>query len=377
MTPPSPPDDPRWTNPGGAVSAAAPQEDEEPPTPSATRSTLTILTDASKTPRLGVKAAVRRREIVNEIGGAYILHPSLLERSLIQSQIDATAFSPLADSVLHSGCRWIGIREDYRLEKDLAADFIELLAQLLKLWRKQPGRSVNIHNLIDTQGIFVPDDRDPNHTLRPDIFIQGTGPLFPPRPGTGHKPNWSSCVAIADAKLNLARNKTDTFSQLGTYAEQVFSAQENRRFVYTFYFDNFRLVWCTFDRGGAVHGDAVNYHSDPWKLCALVLHFLFHGTDLGMDTSIRYDRGLTMISTTPPPERSAPCEEIPDTTYVVRRTLFHSTDIRGHGSIYWLAQGGEFDDPTRNERVGVSLKMPGLSMVASKNRRFMTRSTGH
>ena len=70
-----------------------------------------------------------------------------------------------------------------------------------------------------------------------------------------------------------------TFGHLGTYAEQVCSAQENRRFVPTFYFDNLHIVWCTFDRGGAVHGDAIDYQRDPWKICALVLHFLFHGTD--------------------------------------------------------------------------------------------------
>ena len=51
----------------------------------------------------------------------------------------------------------------------------------------------------------------------------------------------------------------DTFGQLETYAGQVFSAQENRRFLQTFYFDNLHLVWCTFGRGGAVNGDAV-YH---------------------------------------------------------------------------------------------------------------------
>ena len=135
----------------------------------------------------------------------------------------------------------------------------------------------------------------------------------------------------------------DTFGQLGTYAEQVFSAQENRRFLQTFYFDDLHLVWCTFDRGGAVTGDAVDYHRDPWKLCALVLHFLFEGKDLGLDPTIRYKDGFTLISTTPPPEIGGDpgeetCLRIPNETYVVRRTLFHTTNIQGNGAIYWFGQ---------------------------------------
>jgi hypothetical protein len=308
---------------------------------SSTRSTLTVLTDSAEVPMLVMRAPVRRREIVNQIGGAYIHHPSILEQSLVHSQIDATAFVTLTDPALYSGCRWIGIQEKYGLEKELCAKFFHLLMQLLDLWMEQPKQSNKVHNIIDTQGICLRDDREPSHTLSPDIFVQGTGPLFSPLPGTGKTPNWGSCVAIGDAKLNIARNKMDTFGQLGTYVAQIFSAQENRRFVPTFCFDNSRLLWCTFDRGGAVYGDAVDYHSDPWKLCALVLHFLFDGKDIGMDPSIRHDDDLTVISTTPPPEGSsgaAPSLHVPTASYVVRRTLFHSTNIRGSGTVYWLAQ---------------------------------------
>jgi hypothetical protein len=84
-----------------------------------------------------------------------------------------------------------------------------------------------------------------------------------------------------------------------------------------------------------------------------VLHFLFDGKDIGMDTSIRYEDDLTLISTSPSPEGSsgvASSLHIPNATYVVRRTLFHSTNIRGSGSIYWLVKGNEVDDPTRNAK---------------------------
>ena len=222
------------------------------------------------------------------------------------------------------------------------ADFFSLLVNIVELCMKQPGNR-QIHTIIDTHNMFLSNDRDPAHKLSPDLFVQGTGSLFPSRPSTGKTPEWCSCVAIGEAKLYQGRKKMDTFGQLATYAEQVFSAQENRRFLYTFYFDNLHLVWCTFDRGGGMYGDAVNYQRDPWKLCGLVLHLLFDGKDLGMDTSIRYENDFTLISTTPPPEINGAtseglCPRIPHAKYVVQRTLFHSTDIQGSGTIYWLAR---------------------------------------
>ena len=313
-------------------------------TPPATRSTLTVLTNASaKDPMSATIARVRRQEIIQQIGTARIHHSSMLEQFILESQPDATAFAALTRPALHRRSRWIGIHPTYRLEKELSADFFSLLGKMVDIWTKEPRRNIDkINNLIDTHRTLLLDDRHPGHTLRPDLFVQGTSSLFPPH-HIGDKLEWSSCVAIGDVKLHQGRKKMDTFGQLGTYAEQVFSAQENRRFIPTFYFDNSHIVWCIFDRGGAVHGDAVNYQRDPRKLCALVLYFLFNGTDLGMDTSIRYEDGLTLISTTPPPEVSSATSEetfpkIPRATFVVQRTLFHSTDIQGSGTIYWFVQ---------------------------------------
>ena len=335
----------------GILAVVIPSHEDRTQTPPATRSTLTVLTGASRVPMSVIKAGVRRQEIVRKIGAARIHHSSILEQSLVDYQLDAIACAALTYPALHYGPRWTGIHPTYQLEKELVADFFSLLTKIVDIEMKEPTQIKNkINNLINTHGMFLPEDRNPDHTLSPDLFVQGTSSLFPLRPSTENTPDWSSCVAIGDAKLHQGRKRLDTFGQLGTYAEQVFSAQENRRFVPTFYFDNLHIVWCTFDRGGAVHGDAIDYQRDPWKICALVLHFLFDGTDLGIDTSIRYEDGFTLISTTPPPEASVTseetCPQIPHVTYVVRRTLFHSTDIQGSGTIYWLVQR---HDPERDD----------------------------
>ena len=229
-------------------------------TPPATRSALSVLTDSSQAPMLTSKAGDRRRKIIEQIGPARTHHSSILEKSLLESQPDAIAFAAMTHPALHCGPRWVGIQSTYRLEKDLAADFFSLLRRMVNVWAKESRQhNRKIYELVDTHAMVLRNDRNPNNALRPDLFVQGTSSLFPSHFGSSKTPDWCSCVAVGEAKLHQGRNKMDTFGQLGTYAEQVFSAQENRRFLQTFYFDNLHLVWCTFGSGGAVNGDAV-YH---------------------------------------------------------------------------------------------------------------------
>ena len=108
---------------------------------------------------------------------------------------------------------------------------------MVDIWAKESRQNNRkIHALIDTHNMILRNDRDPGNALRlgPDLFVQGSSSLFPLHFSLRKTPEWCSCVAIGEAKLNQKRNKMDTFGQLGTYAEQVFSAQENRRFIKPF-----------------------------------------------------------------------------------------------------------------------------------------------
>ena len=241
-----------------------------------------------------------------KMGGARIHHSSLLEQSLVRWQVDATSFAALTYPALHSGPRWVGIQTRIWDRTGYGCRFLWSPREIDETLDEPAGKKNKIHILIDTHNILA-DDRNPNYTLSPDLFVQGTGSCFPARRSTEKRPSWSSCVSIGDAKLNLGMKKMDTFGKFGTYAEQVFSAQENRRFVPSFHFDNSRLGWCTFDRGGAVQGDAVDYHRDPWKLWALVLHFLFHVKDRIIPAS-----GIKMAQPSCAPDQQCyPWENLP------------------------------------------------------------------
>ena len=219
-----------------------------------TRSTLSILTESFAVPMSVEKAKVRRKQTVDEIGNASIHHPSLLEQDFEESQLDAVEFSRLLKPAFHSGHRWVSIATDYAKADIFAEDIINLLRKLRDIWMEKEGNGQSINRLLDTRKKQIPQDRNPKPRpgrLAPDLFFEGTGSLFPTLPSTG-KPSWNSCIALGDAKL--IKGKDDHFGQLATYAEQVFSAQENRRFLHTFYINQTYFVWCTFDRGGSRSG---------------------------------------------------------------------------------------------------------------------------
>ena len=176
-----PGNDPRRKNLGGIEPTDyVPHADDQTQSSSSTRSTLTVLTDTSKVPMSVIKAPVRQRQIVDHMGKAHLHHHEVFEHSIAESQEDATAFAALTRPRVHLRGRWESIKTEYRLEKLLATDFFKLLVKLEELWKKeQPMQSNTIRNIIDTHNAYIPDDRHPTHFLRPDVFVQGSGSLFP------------------------------------------------------------------------------------------------------------------------------------------------------------------------------------------------------
>src|SRR5882724_5732833 len=244
----------------------------------------------------GPKKFLKRRPIIrDEIGKASIQHPGLLEQRYLQPLWAANAWQLYNDvrATMHPGPRWNLMPEFPKDEEEVRKAFMDIVRELKTQWS---GGYVG--DVIDTHKNSVTGSRD-GSTLRPDIFFtQGATP-------SDKSPHWSSCVVAAEAKKKKAKSGPDTFGQLGSYAEQIFSTQENRRFVPSFVVDEWVVRFFIFDRGGAISGQTIEYHTDPWKLCALVQNFLFfQGPDTGFDPSVYYEDSFTYIQTTVDPEEN-------------------------------------------------------------------------
>jgi len=99
---------------------------------------------------------------------------------------------------------------------------------------------VDKKNVIDIHKNCITGSHDAS-SLQPDIFFIGcTTPSI-------QSPHWSSCIVATEVKTRKAKLGPDTFGLLGTYAEQIFLAQENWRFISSFFVDEWNICFFIFD----------------------------------------------------------------------------------------------------------------------------------
>ncbi|HEV7738087.1 MAG TPA: hypothetical protein VGO47_12030 [Chlamydiales bacterium] len=283
-----------------------------------------------------VLASDKRSQLRSGLKSSRAIYPALFERYLHNKTGESIElFENL--NALHNFYtdRWNALPVNPSNEKEIARGFFSIAKKVVA---KLGGPDTDLFDsqLFDTHLNRIPDDHGNSH-LQPDLFVKGSGRHFPV---VAHSklsaPPWAVCLTIGDFKLGVSKNKEQYFAQLATYAEQLLSAQDNRRFVEAFCMDEQYLVFLIFDRGGSVTSDQVDYQRDPWKLIALVQYLLLgrnrEAIEVGIDDSVYYENGQTYIQT---PSRHPSTKQ---DTWLLLKTLFRATDLRGPGTIFWLVQ---------------------------------------
>ena len=107
-------------------------------------------------------------------------------------------------------------------------------------------------------------------------------------------PYWSEILLIGELKSNPKHDNSDTKLQLGSYAREVFRAQQSRRFVLGFTIcGSFMRMW-EFDRLGAVGSDKfdLNDKESAPRFVSVMLSFLWmNEQQLGFDPTIQLRHG--------------------------------------------------------------------------------------
>jgi len=252
-------------------------------------------------------------------------HPSLFEQLFDESLIlSKAAFDKInEESSLWSKGRWVDMPVNPKKESEVQEGFLKIVKKILPLIPADCHDTAT--RILDTHAKRIQDDHGGSF-LQPDIFAKGNGPLFPVADPTLSAPPWATCLNASEMKVEITTK--NSYSQLGTYVEQIFATQDNRRYVECFCLDWQKFVFYVFDRAGSCSSAPVDYHRDPWKLMALIRNILMIGerdeVDAGLDHSIFHEHGKTYIRT-------------PTAKYVISKTLSRSTDIRGPGTVFWLA----------------------------------------
>ena len=271
----------------------------------------------------------KRKQILTSMQPGRIQHPHLFEErfrmSMIPSEELFLDMTNKLGSSLYCGIegRWKDIPLEPKNEGEVLTGFLAIIEKVLTHLGK--GLDDQATHILDTHSLRIEDSHG-NSFLRPDIFLKGLSHLFPVMDHSKLRaPPWATCLNASEMKVG--RNPDKDYSQVGTYVEQMLAGQDNRRYAETFCLDPKAFVFHLFDRAGSCSSDPVDYHKDPWKLLALIRNILLLGErsemDAGLDESIYYEVGKTYIETQ-------------DSKFVVSKTLFHTTDIRGPGTVYWL-----------------------------------------
>ena len=139
---------------------------------------------------------------------------------------------------------------------------------------------------VDGQKIPIPT-RD-RGVPKPDIFLWGKGSsAFPPVQGTPppsinveihHKARESRRKgrpsigpgASSRSRLRAGHENISALSQLGTYVREIFTAQENSRFVHSLILTECTVEFLLWDRAGVVVSERLDYHTDALLICHML-----------------------------------------------------------------------------------------------------------
>ena len=131
---------------------------------------------------------------------------------------------------------------------------------------------------------------------QPDTWMQGSivsrkldiGFTAHPEPEKGPRCDWSQVLVPGKLKSNpYEDNKAKTNTDLATYAREILTAQDKRRFVLGFTLcGSLMRIW-EFDRLGGIASEAFDINEDGLRFVSVILGFLWmSGEELGFDPTI-------------------------------------------------------------------------------------------
>ncbi|KAF8588400.1 hypothetical protein K439DRAFT_659199 [Ramaria rubella] len=177
-----------------------------------------------------------------------------------------------------------------------------------------------------------------NQTTQPDLFLIQTPPGTDATTGEDQSwRTWASCLSPIEAKphhkaikraadeANHTLRKSDR-EQVASYAQEVFGAQDNRRFCYVLLITEEILRVHMFDHSGVIFHEFA-YHAHPEKFCAVISEIAgpqdkARGFDISLDLLVGARRILMPLS---------------GTQYLAKTEIFRSYSLIGEGVVTWLA----------------------------------------
>ncbi|KAF8588389.1 hypothetical protein K439DRAFT_658125 [Ramaria rubella] len=177
-----------------------------------------------------------------------------------------------------------------------------------------------------------------NQTTQPDLFLIQTPSGRDATTGENQSwRTWASCLSPIEAKphhkaikraadeANHTLRKSDR-EQVASYAQEVFGAQDNRRFCYVLLITEEILRVHMFDHSGVIFHEFA-YHVHPEKFCAVI-----SGIAGPQDKARGFDTSLDLLEAT-----RRILMPLSGTQYLAKTEIFRSYSLIGEGVVTWAA----------------------------------------
>ncbi|CAD6500914.1 BgTH12-06618 [Blumeria graminis f. sp. triticale] len=175
------------------------------------------------------------------------------------------------------------------------------------LWASKCQKiSESYANRKDQESFQFPDDRTEANVWQWIKTIKG-GPCFRQvdffiksrslRRGTPH--SWRDIQVLGEITKLPTSAWMDKFLQLAVYMREVFTAQPLRKFVHGFLLLDTKLQLWVFDRSGPYSTGFIDIGENPEVFVYVITaYMMMSDEELGIDTSVRHERGQTIITVT-------------------------------------------------------------------------------
>ncbi|CAD6500915.1 BgTH12-06619 [Blumeria graminis f. sp. triticale] len=213
------------------------------------------------------------------------------------------------------------------------------------LWASKCQKiSESYANRKDQESFKFPDDRTEANVWQWIKTIKG-GPCFRQvdffiksrslRRGTPH--SWRDIQVLGEITKLPTSAWMDKFLQLAVYMREVFTAQPLRKFVHGFLLLDTKLQLWVFDRSGPYSTGFIDIGENPEVFVYVITaYMMMSDEELGIDTSVRHERGQTIITVT-----DANTQE-PRTLILEAEPFFAQRAIVSRGTACYRALDGTF-----------------------------------
>jgi hypothetical protein len=236
--------------------------------------------------------------------------------------------------------RWKGITPRPKSAAALSTAFLHLLNNTLEACELHKNR-----RFFKTKRQKVATGRET--VTSPAILLAGAGPEFM---NTGVQlpfAQYAQGIAAFEVRLQ-SPVVTQGHGRLAVHAHEIFSDQENRRFVFGVVLTEETLTVCMFDHSGAIFSDPLDYHQNPDQFCAVISGLassdaLRLGFDSTMYSEDRRSKIRTMESDGTRQTRRTMRQQPSGTVYTIKESVFRFPTVVGKGTLCWLVRDDRTD----------------------------------